>query len=125
MAGGKDAGTGWSDGAGEFFKAPQIDQLPVILRVDARAPKEIDHRGSELLVGLTRDSVALGRGKPIAKSRLQIAQGNAAPPQIDMGRECTSDTRELHRNPTREARDDGGEQAQAHPLQLVTERFPG
>ena len=125
MAGGKDAGTGRSNGAGEFFKAPQIDQLPVILRVDARAPKEIDHRGGELLVGLARDSGALGRGKPIAKSRLQIAQGNATSLQIEMGRERTSDARELYRNRTREARDDGGEQAQAQPLQLVAERFPG
>jgi hypothetical protein len=125
MAGGKDAGTGRSDGAGEFFKAPQIDQLPVILRVDARAPKEIDHRCGELLVGVARDSGALRRGKPIAEGRLQIAQGDASPLQIEMSRQRTGDVRELHGDPTREPRNDGGEQAHAQPLQLVAERFPG
>jgi len=124
MAGGKDAGTGRSNRAGEFFEASQIDQLPIIRRVDPRAPKEIDHRGGKLLVGLARDSGALGRGKPIAESRLQIAQGNPSPLQIEMSRQRTGEARELHGEPAREPRNDGGEQAHAEPLQLIANRFP-
>ena len=56
---------------------------------------------------------------------LQIAQGDASPLQIEMSRQRPGDVRELHGDPTREPRHDGGEQAHAQPLQLVTERFPG
>jgi hypothetical protein len=80
MAGGKDAGTGRPNRAREFFEAPQIDQLPIIRRVDPRAPKEIDHRGGKLLVGLARDSGRARSRKTDRRSRLTDCSGQPVRP---------------------------------------------
>ena len=124
MAGGDDAWPRRPDGTGEFIPTFKLNQPAIILPVDARVPKEIDHRAGKLLVGLAGDPGALRIGKAVAKRRPQIAQRDATAAQIEHGRERAGKATELDRDRPRQARDDHAEETHGPPFELVTERFP-
>src|SRR5436190_19651733 len=85
-----------TDRARELLVTIEIDELEKIVRCDARVPEEIDHRADKLLVGVARDSFALARRKPVAKSRGEIAQGNASPRDIESRRNRPGDPPKLN-----------------------------
>src|SRR5205814_1400921 len=124
VAGSDNAWTRWTNGAGKFIPANEIDQFPKVLRGQARTPEQINHRAGKLLIGFPRDSGAFRSRKPIPESGLQIAQRHPPSRPVEASGQGTGDSSKLHGERTWQARDD--ERKHAHPkqFQLVADRFP-